>query len=126
MTGSRFPAVRYLLAWAGVGAAVLASGCGIGNAQARLRSAIDARKPSLDQCYAATLERDKGAAGDMRMWVSVDKRSGAVEKVEVLESAIDDPTLGQCVQDTVGQVKMDPKPKRGLKVEYTLRFSPST
>ena len=100
--------------------------CGIGNAQARLRSAVDARKSTLDECYAQALERDRNAAGEMVLWIHVAEATGQVLQVDIGEGGMEEVTLQQCVQTALQGVKLQPKPKANLKVEYTLRFAPTT
>ena len=105
---------------------LLGGACGIGNAQARLRTAVDAKKPSLDTCYGRALERDKNASGEMQLWIHVDESTGRVKRVEIARTAIEQAELEECVRTALQGVELDPKPKANLKVEYTLRFSPAT
>jgi hypothetical protein len=119
-------ATRVLMAAAPLALSLLAGGCGIGNAQTRLRTAIDASKPGLDQCYGSALERDRDAAGDMLLLVHVEEKTGRVAQVKVAKTAIQDAGLHQCVQSALEGVTLDPKPKANLKVEYTLRFAPTS
>jgi outer membrane biosynthesis protein TonB len=105
---------------------LMAAGCGIGKAQTHLRTAVDSRKPTLDSCYGAALERDDGAAGEMALSIHVSEKSGAVDRVEVVRSALGDPDLERCVESALVGTRIDPKPKANLQVEYTLRFVPTT
>lgn len=110
------------------GAALLAAlfmlgGCGIGNAQTRLRTAVDAQKPTLDDCYASALQRDRTLSGVMQLMLHVDEDSGAVTQVEITSPGVQDPELQQCVKTVLAGVKLDPPPKANLQVEYTLRFT---
>lgn len=109
-------------------AAMLAGvGCGgIGKAQTQLRSAIDAKKPTLDGCYERALERNETAAGTMTVWVHVAEKGGSVTKAELESSTVDDDELRQCVESTLVGTQISPPPKANLKVEYRLEFSPST
>lgn len=110
-----------------VAAAVLGFGCGgIGDSQSRLRSAVDAKKPTLDDCYASALERDRARSGTMDLWLHVNDESGRVEKVEVSESSVADPALQQCVETALVGVQLDPPPGAPMKVDYTLQFRPSS
>jgi hypothetical protein len=109
-----------------LGAAVLATGCGIGDAQSRLRSAVDAQKPAFDQCYATALERDEKEAGSLEMWVHVDKQTGQLHQVEVSDTSLQDEQLKSCVESALTTVQMDPPPKANLKVEYILQFRPTS
>ena len=50
----------------------LAVGCGgVGTAQADLRSAIDARQSTMDECYREALTRDESLTGDLRERVPI-------------------------------------------------------
>jgi len=111
-----------------LGIAILGlAGCGgIGNAQKNLRSAVDNTKPTLDDCYAKALERDKTASGSMTLNLIVGEKSGAVDKVEVLDPGFADGDLQSCVEGALVGVSISPKPKANLKVEYKLDFSPNT
>lgn len=122
MTRSRLA----LMAAAVAALPLLAGGCGIGKAQTHLRTAVDSRKPTLDSCYGTALERDEHAAGQMALSIHVSEKTGAVDKVEIVSSALGDPDLERCVESALVGTRIDPKPKANLKVEYTLRFVPST
>lgn len=108
-----------------VGLVGSALGCGIGDAQQRLRTAVDAKEKSLDECYAQALERNEGAQGDMSIWVHVSSDTGRVDSVEVSQSEITDGALQKCVETTLVGLALVPPPKANLKVEYTLRFVPN-
>jgi hypothetical protein len=112
--------------FAAVAAAALSmAGCGgIGNAQVQLRSAIDAKKPSLDSCYEQALERNENLAGGMTVWVHVAEKDGTVSEVEVAESAADDQELTQCIQSALVGTQISPAPKANLKVEYRIELTP--
>ena len=101
-----------------------AAGCGIGDAQQRLRTAVEAKRDELGQCYAGALQRDRNAAGEMRVWLNVDSDGGDVDSVEVIESPIGDPAFGQCVDGVLRTVQLDTAPKAALEVEYALTFRP--
>lgn len=104
-----------------------AAGCGgIGNAQKQLRSAVDAKKPTLDQCYGAALQRNKETVGDMDLVIHVAEKTGQVEKVDVVRDGVGDGELSQCVQSALVGIGVDPKPKANLEISYTLQFTPSS
>ena len=105
--------------------AVLCGGCGCGDAPARLRTAVDNKKPTLNECYRAALTRNRNAAGEMKITVHFNEAISQVNKVEVQSSAIKDPALDRCVEDSLLGVKVVPTPSANLKVDYTLRFTPS-
>lgn len=103
------------------------SACGgIGNAQKNLRSAVDTKKPTLDDCYAQALTRDAKFAGSMTVKLTVGEKSGAVDKVDIVDPGFADNDLQSCVQGALAGVSIDPKPAANLEVEYTLNFAPTT
>jgi len=103
------------------------AGCGgIGNAQNNLRSAVDTKKPTLDDCYATALEGDAKAAGSMTVKLTVGKKSGTIDKVDVVDPGFADHSLQGCVEGALTGVALDPKPKANLEVEYTLDFRPKS
>ncbi len=118
--------IRRTILFAAMAVGVLAgAGCGgIGNAQVRLRSAIDNQQSTLDGCYEQALVRDKSLTGNMTLWLHVTEKGGTVTEVEVENSTVNDPELTQCVQNSLVGVSIDPKPKANLKVEYQLEFTP--
>jgi hypothetical protein len=119
---------RKLVILGAVGVAMLAiAGCGgIGKSQTHLRTAIDAKKPTLDDCYASALERDKEIAGSMTLWVHVAEKDGTVTQVEVANSTVTDAELTQCVETTLVGTQISPAPKANLKVEYQLELRPTS
>ncbi len=102
----------------------LAACGGIGNAQKNVRSAVDNKTPTLDDCYGQALERDKTATGSMTLNLIVGEKSGAVDQVEMLDPGFADGELQSCVQTALVGLSISPKPKANLKVEYRLDFSP--
>jgi|GEM_PF-7085778 len=65
-------------------AAVAFTACGgYGKSQQHLRSAMDAKKPTLDSCYETALKRDATISGSVTMWLHVKKSDGAVSKMDV-------------------------------------------
>jgi hypothetical protein len=108
-------------------AAMLLAGCGdVGDSQGRLRTALEAQKPTLDQCYARALERDEGEAGQMQVWVHVNSQTGKLEEVEVVDATVQDGQLKSCVEQALVGVQLDPAPAVDLQVEYFLRFNPTS
>lgn len=118
-------ALRLTLAGALVAAVAAAAGCGIGDAQTRLRTAVDAKQPTLDDCYADALQRDRTLGGSMALTLHVSEDSGEVTRVEITSPGVDDPQLQECVKTVLTGVDLDPPPKSNLEVEYTLRFQAS-
>lgn len=108
-------------------AALGLTGCGgIGNAQVELRSAIDAKQSTLDDCYASALKRDATIRGDVTMWLHVSKDNGTVSKIEIGQSAINDVELLRCVERTIVGTKLPKAPGANMKVEYRIQMSPKT
>jgi hypothetical protein len=116
--------IKHLL----VGAALLGLGAcgGIGSAKSNLRSAVDAKKPSLDECYGQALGRDKAAAGSMTLKLTVKDGTGMVNKVEVVDAGFADGELQSCVEGALDGLTIASKPKANVEIEYVLRFSPRT
>jgi hypothetical protein len=114
------PVLALFLVTAGLGLV----GCGIGDAQTHLRTAVDAKREELNRCYADTLTRDASAAGSMHLWVHVESDQGRVDNVEVANSDIQDQTLNTCVSSTLQGIQLDEAPSAQLRVEYTLLFQP--
>jgi hypothetical protein len=111
-------------AWMVLALSVLGIGCGIGDAQQRLRTAVDEKRGELSACYAGALQRDRNAGGEMRVWLEVDNEGGDVDNVEVSSTPIDDPGFGMCVDGVLRSVQLAEAPKANLRVEYSLMFTP--
>jgi hypothetical protein len=111
---------------AAAAASILVGGCGIGDAQSQLRTAVDAQQPTLDQCYASALERSSDESGQMQVWLHVDKSSGTLKEVEVVDATVQDTQLKSCVEQALVGIQMDPPPKANLQVEYFIRFNPTS
>ena len=121
MTHRRFLVVAVALAALGA----MVSGCGIGDAQARLRTAIDAKKPTLDECYRVSLVAHKHVAGEMQLAIHVVEATGLADAIEVKSSTVKDAALHKCVETALVGTKLEPTPNANLKVDYTLRFAPA-
>lgn len=102
----------------------LTTGCGAGDSQAQLRSAIDAKQNELDSCYAKALERNRDTSGSAKVWVNVEKSTGQVKSVELQESQVADQALFVCVENELTTIQLEKAPKVNLKVDYTLQFRP--
>ena len=106
---------------------VVLAGCGgIGDAQKRLRTAIDAKQDTLDACYAKSLGRDAGGKGSMELLLHVAGDGGQVDSVKITSSDLADPKLEKCVKSTLKAVQLDPAPASAFDIEYTLEFGPET
>lgn len=99
-------------------------GCGVGDSQTRLRSAVDAKTPELNQCYAAALERDARTSGTMQAWLYVEDEQGRLERVEFSGGDVHDQALQSCMSDSLSQVQLEEAPPTNLKVEYTFQLQP--
>ncbi len=105
----------------------LAVGCGgVGKSQAQLRTAVEAQKPTLHDCYAAALERDKTTSGSMEVTLHLAEKSGKVEQVDFTSGSVSDEHLKECVRTAIVGVQVQPKPKANLEVAYTVQFTPET
>jgi hypothetical protein len=102
----------------------LLAGCGVGDSQTRLRTAIDAKNQELSQCYGAALGRDPATAGTMQAWIHVEDQQGRVDNVEFSGGDVNDPTLQSCMTDALTQVQLAEAPPANLKVEYTFQLTP--
>ncbi len=105
-------------------ATALLAGCGIGNAQQQLRSAVDAKSQELDQCYADALTRDRDAAGSLTAYLHVDTDEGRIQEVEFTGGDVNDAQLQSCMSTTLTQVQLTEPPAANLKVEYTFQLTP--
>ena len=97
---------------------------GPGNAKSNLRSAVDAKKPTLDDCYAKALERDKSAAGSMTLKLTVKDGKDTVSKVDVVDAGFADGELKSCVEGALVGLTIAKKPGANVIIEYQLAFSP--
>jgi hypothetical protein len=105
---------------------LLVVGCGgIGDAQKRLRTAIDANQDRLDTCYAKSLERDAEGKGSMVLVLRVTD-TGELEEVTVNSSEVTDRKLEKCVKAALMKVKLEPAPDGAFEVEYTFDFTPES
>ena len=102
----------------------LASACGIGDAQQRLRTAVDAKRGELDGCYTAALARDESIEGQLDATVHVDRAEARVESVEFTGGDVSEPQLQQCFSDVLTGVRLEDPPAANLQVSYSFRLSP--
>jgi hypothetical protein len=102
------------------------AGCGgVGTAQADLRSAIDARQSTLNECYREALTRDETLDGDLSLRVSLAKSETTISGLEVTHSNIDDAELVSCIEQALAGLSIDEAPKSALTVDYTMQFTAS-
>lgn len=102
----------------------LAGGCGIGDAQARLRTAVDAKNEELSACYAGALERNRNAAGTIRATLHVEDDVGRVNQVEIEQSDLTDQAFQACMTDSLQSIQLEEAPAANLEVKYTFQFTP--
>lgn len=103
--------------------ALAACGGGVGDAQKRLRTAIEAKQDALDDCYEKTLERDTEVKGNLMVVLKVAKGGGGVSSA-VTGGKVKDGKLVKCVQGTLDAIKLKPAPGANMEVTYTLAFAP--
>lgn len=107
-----------------LGLALLA-GCSIGDAQSRLRSAVDAKGEEFNDCYAQALTRDQSIQGSLDAVLYVDKVTGAISRVEFANGAVGDGELERCMTSVLGTVQVDGDLKKNLEVSYTFELRQS-
>jgi translation initiation factor 2 gamma subunit (eIF-2gamma) len=96
-------------------------GGGVGDAQKRLRTAVDAKQDMLDDCYEKTLARDAEAKGDVQVLFKVS--NGGDVKSEVKGGKLDGKLL-KCVQKALDEIKLSPGPGANMEVTYDVTFEP--
>jgi hypothetical protein len=95
------------------------AGCaGPGDSQRLLRSAVDERQPSLTTCYGDALERDSTMEGFVRARLHVERASGLVQNVEILESNLGDAALQACMTSALSGIRLAEAPGVNLTVDY--------
>ena len=97
------------------------------HSQLRLRTAVDAQRPSLTQCYENALAQSPSAQGRMTLLIHIPTGAQQVARVQVGES--DRPIqqqqqLQQCVADALVGLPIGSATLAELNVEYTLSFVP--
>ncbi len=117
---------RMLLTVLALAIALPVFGCAsLGNSQQHLRTAIDAKKPAMEKCYAQVLVTDRKAAGQAQLVVHVNDVTGAINRVEWGTTTLKQPGLQKCIDDVLVSTMVEPKPSVYLKVDYTLKFTPA-
>jgi hypothetical protein len=99
---------------------------GVGNSQEHLRSAVEAQRPTLDECYGEALARDESLRGQLALVLFVDKADGRVRDAQVTESGVSDLALQECVRSSLVGLTLEERPKVELEVSYTFEFVPAT
>jgi hypothetical protein len=110
-----------------LGAMLAASvGCGrITPSRRNLRSAVEAKRAELDQCYEATVARNANVGGTMTMWLNVDDESGRVHSAELEQNGVADDDLPTCVGAALEGIQLPEPPPLAMRVEYTFEFRPA-
>lgn len=106
-------------------ASAAATGCGIGEAQTRLRTAVDAKQQELGQCYGEALARNPQAGGTIQAWINLDSDSGRIESVEYTGGDFRDEAMLSCMTSTLQTVQLMQAPKANLRVEYAFHLTPN-
>jgi hypothetical protein len=101
---------------------IAACGGGIGDAQKRLRTAVDAKQDAFDDCYEKALAKNAEVAGKLQVVLKV-KKGGSAVSASPSGGKLDD-KLVECVQTALDSVKLSPAPKANTEVSYTLSFAP--
>lgn len=104
----------------------LAACGGIGNAKSEVRTAIDAKKSSLDSCYEQALTRNEGATGSMTLKLTVKDGTNQIEKVEIVDAGFADGELQSCVEGALAGMTITSKPKANVEISYIFQFTPSS
>jgi hypothetical protein len=104
---------------------VAACGCATHDSQRLLRTAVDARQASLDECYATALDHDRTTAGTMKLWVHVRENAHHVDAVEIEKNAkLANKRLNRCVRAALLNIDIGEPADSEVKVQYTLAFQP--
>ena len=102
---------------------LLGAGCGPGNTQRLLRDAVDAKKGTLDDCYAVALTRDASLAGTVRAKLHVAAKTGQVSHVDILTKSGDE-EFDRCVEDVLTDIRVEPAAKVNVTVDYVFELVP--
>ena len=105
--------------------ALALTACGIGDAQPRLRTAVDAKQAEMNTCYTSALERDESIGGEVQATLHVEGSTGHVQQVEFGEGQVTDPQLRSCLSNVIQGVTLPDAPKKKLEVLYTFRLTAS-
>lgn len=105
--------------------ALALTACGIGDAQPRLRTAVDAKQAEMDTCYTSALARDESIGGEVQATLHVEGSTGHVQQVEFGEGQVTDPQLRSCLTNVIQGVTLPDAPKKKLEVLYTFRLTAS-
>ena len=102
----------------------LVGGCGIGDSQTRLRTAVDERQDALSSCYADALTRNPSAQGTVQARLHVEDDQGRIDRVEIVRSDIADDQFHTCFTQALQQVQLSEAPPANLDVAYTFQLRP--
>jgi len=108
-----------------IGGAIALCACGIGDAQPRLRTAVDAKRAEMNSCYTTALSRDESIGGEVEATLHVEGSTGHLAQVEFGEGQVTDPQLRSCLSNVLQSVTLSDAPKKKLEVSYTFRLTAS-
>lgn len=108
-----------------IASALALTACGIGDAQPRLRTAVDAKQDEMDRCYTTALTRDQSIGGEVEATLHVEGTTGHLEQVEFGEGQVSDPQLRSCLANVLQGVTLPDAPRKKLEVLYTFRLTAS-
>lgn len=98
--------------------------------KAYIRAAVRELLPLLSDCYAEGLTRDPALAGDVVVDFTIEGEPGVGgvigdSKIDPERTEIADPTVRECIQETMYALEIDPPAGGGtVHVTYPFRFSP--
>ena len=108
-----------------IAVALWAGGCGLGDSQMHLRTAVDAQGDALSSCYAGALARNPQAGGTVHARLHVDGSDGRLREVQIVRSDISDDAFHGCFTEALQQVRLSEAPPANLDVEYTFELAPT-
>jgi hypothetical protein len=90
----------------------------------RLQEALRAQRGEVHKCYAASLEKDAKAQGELLVQVEIGERD-RVRKVQILKDQTDAPGLAACLTERIAAWTMkELKASPGTQVVFPLIFRP--
>ncbi len=85
--------------------------------------AIATKDDAVRACYDRELVKDAHATGELTLEFRVDRRTGALTDVAVVEDRSDvSPILADCVMDEIAGLQIAPRDLRDGKATYTWSF----
>lgn len=95
---------------------------------ARLRTAVDAQRPVLDQCYEGALQQNPSTAGRMKLLLHIPTGANQVDGVRfgITDRGVAQAQLQQCIANALVGLPIGASTAGDLQVEYTLSFEPES